>query len=347
MSHHERMYLDPNQARDLIHAYEKRQKDGSANAPEADPVSTEEVRETGQRAAQAVGGLRLAYSGSPEPEAPGADPDRTSGEFLVKKGADGSVVRERVRPSAPDAQMGQMQALEARAKQVGESYTQSVMDVNQAEEEIARLRAEQRTLADFGDVYSDQGLMRKAKRIAEDLDGWMRWREARSKAAERYAAVYAQQGERLQSMREAARAKERQAQVPMLRQEYVGLLRKGEAYSQSLIEVTTAIDGLRSGLAQAMQRDVERAQELKKAPKRDLWSFFRRFRSDGVEENRPEFGAKVTQPGEEVKALLTQIGEMNRKVEALMAAKAANDRRMDELAERIQGIEQPAIRQAA
>ncbi len=292
-----------------------------------------------------------AYEGPPERgEGNRLEPGQ-SGRFLRETDAQGNVRFRPVDSTSPEALEAQLKAANDRGRRLAENYNRALMDVANADDEIQKLRATQREIAEQGDAYTDQALVQSAKQVAEDLDGWMNWRKVRSEAVANYSREFSQNNVRAEAIREIGQAKERQAQLPRMREEYQALFQKSEEYWEQLQAIEAASVELQDRLAKAMAEEAARTYvtAAPKAPKRgNLWSIFRRLRGDtGVEARRPEYGAQKTEPTEEVRDLLTQIADNNARAETIAQAKTANDVRLRALDDQIREIEHPTVRKAA
>lgn len=328
MRNQETRYINENQAKQLLHELRNAQKRDQMPAENTSPPSRQAVRESGERASRAVSGLRVAYGEAPVQ----ASVDRVGSASHGERGARRSAFSE-------------------QGQRLAEGYNNAIMDVARADEEIEALQAKQRRMAEYGDNYTDQAFVQRAKQIAQDLDSWTAWRAIRAKAVAEYSAKFTENNVQAEAARELDRIGERQAQLPKLRAEHQALFRKSEEYWEQLQMNEESFKALNERLVEAMARQAANTQQTvaPKAPKRgNLWSIFRRFRPDsGTEERRPEFGMQKPEPTEEVRGLLAKIAESNAKAEKIMEAKNVNDVRLHALDEQIREIEQLPLRKAA
>ncbi len=362
----------------LLQGYDQAQKEKQEKAARnGHPMPTvETVQQTGQRASAAVRGLESAYA-DPEPDETPTSlaNDRNverSGVFVRAPGPTGAKEFKRFDDKAyqthPERLQDQLDAITERASRIMVDYNKALLEVDQADKEIARLQSELRQFSDDHARYSEDRFLIEVKKRNEEVASWQAWRDGQTRLLAEYSREVKQNTVRAASIREIKANREAQDRLPNLKGEYRELSKRDAAFQRTLAENEDALVQLQDRLAEAMLRAssvpandnaltqrTDRAARVAAAPEkgqnkpiwRNLWERFRGVQEDGVEARSPEYAAQSTEANSDVKMILSQIGERNRAIEQVTSMKTANDRRLDALAEQIQAIENPPQKRAA
>lgn len=344
-----RWYTEEGSAARVLQEYDAGQaKNRSSREVQVVPALTV-VRETGERAAQAVRGLERAYSdeGDDDSDERIAPASERSAQFERIVDDEGRISFTEIDPTAPEQLQQQLAASSAEAMRLMKDHAQAMLDMDQADQEIAQIRGRLRQLGEESEQYADEDFAARASQLNQEIQDWQAWRDGRARSVERYSRMASQNDVRASGIREMKTTREAQASLEAKKAEYQNLFQRSEAYWEALQDDKTASEQLQARLADIMNRTVVLPPRRAEASpsKKGFWSFLRRGSSEA---SRPtESVPAAPEVDQEMKDILGQIAAQNQKSEAILAAKEANDRRMHELGEQIQAIENPSSQQAA